>query len=302
MQQQYPCYGVTPYLYDESIEYSPNNYPELWLAFIHPDRLENMLVYVDTKQMRELILTWERGVLSQAYSLFQKTVEHSKRISDPSLLYLIFFHCIAYMEPVTKWAKREEIPRTPAELELVKPRLPVGCENACICAFRNICWQYANRKITMNKFNFLIFSAINTGCADVGSVDWAEPPAPNDDWESVLAKRASEMNDDISDLTLQASVLFHRKRDNTKRILNSTAKQAIHSVNGEGGEKEGSDVPKGKSRERGRGRGRGTPRSTKFDPRKVAVPLGRQASNFEKVGSVGAAAAASNGSRTMYRS
>ena len=280
MQQHCPRYDNVPYLLESNIEYSPNNFPELWLAFIHPSRLENMLLYVDTKQMRELILTWENGVLSQAFTLFQKTVEHAKRISDPSLLYLAFFHCIAFMDPVTKWAKREEVPRTPEELETIKPRLPVGCENSCICAFRNICWQYANRKITVNKFNFLVFSAINTGCADVGSVDWAEPPAPCDDWEAVLSKRDSEMNADISDLALHASVLFHRKRESaSKPILNNTAEEALHAINnGEDGSKDG--VVRRKRRDSGRGRGKSKSKNVSyFDPRTNAIPLGRAAAN-----------------------
>ena len=212
---------------DEKILFNETHFPELWLAFIHNDRLNTMLAYVDTDSMRNLILTCNRGLVSRYYCFYNKAIEHARTTQDPSILYLVFFHCIAYMEPVTKWAVMKERKYTPEELKNMLPRLPVGCEENCIHAFRNICHDYAQQNINMNTFNFYVFSVINVGLKDIGSVGWAEPPLPYAKLvgEALLKKKLDADEDDISDLLLTAVKMNKRRRQKRKSGVKQVGKK-----------------------------------------------------------------------------
>jgi hypothetical protein len=175
--------------------YVPQNHCELWVAFVSASAYDIMCTY--TKPLHDFLLTFSN--LRKYASVLDNALKHCEMTRDPSLLYVILFNFIAYVPNVRKFYTQEDVPPD-RRMHL----LPRGCEAACVAGIRDVARQLAEKRITVQKFNALIFGILTTGCQNMGDRNWTYPPMPHRDWHSEMEKRNVNKAVDIDAMFLQA--------------------------------------------------------------------------------------------------
>ena len=174
-QQIVGCFPAGASLPPSMVPFRYEDFCELWLAFVLPNKCEIMCTYV--KPLQHLLVTDSGGKYSSLVPMFMWTLEHCEVTKDPSLLYLIFFTLASNWGPVRAWVLGLGL--SEEEKRIRKPLLPKGRELDCLVGIKAASLLIAQRKISLEVYRLTLFRIITTGSsAPATSPGGTKPPLP----------------------------------------------------------------------------------------------------------------------------